>query len=123
MDSYPSLRQVYSHTALYPKQKENNEDFVIAVDSSGVKVANRGEWIRHKWKVRRGWIKVYIAVDVKTKEVVSIEVTDESVGDGEMLPPHWWKMQRRIKEGNQIGQWEMVLMIAERISIIWIAKG
>jgi len=66
--------------------KENNEDFVIAVDSSGVKVANRGEWIRHKWKVRRGWIKVHIAVDVKTKEVVSIEVTDESVGDGEMLP-------------------------------------
>ncbi|RLG39329.1 MAG: hypothetical protein DRN91_00150 [Candidatus Alkanophagales archaeon] len=48
----------------------------MAVDSSGVKVANRGEWIRHKWKVRRGWIKVHIEVDVKTKEVVSIEVTD-----------------------------------------------
>jgi len=26
--------------------------------------------------VRRGWIKVHIEVDVKTKEVVSIEVTD-----------------------------------------------
>lgn len=66
--------------------KEGNEDFVIAVDSSGVKVANRGEWIRHKWKVRKGWIKVHIAVDVNTKEVVSIEITDESVGDGKMLP-------------------------------------
>ena len=65
--------------------KESNEDFVIAVDSSGVKVSNRGEWIRHKWKVRKGWIKVHIAVDVKTKEVVSIEITDESVGDGKML--------------------------------------
>ncbi len=66
--------------------KESNEDFVIAVDSSGVKVANRGEWIRHKWKVRKGWIKVHIAVDVNTKEVVSVEITDESVGDGKMLP-------------------------------------
>jgi len=25
-------------------------------------------------------------VDVNTKEVVSIEITDESVGDGKMLP-------------------------------------
>jgi len=66
--------------------KESNDNFVIAVDSSGVKVANRGEWVRHKWKVRKGWIKVHIAVDVNTKEVVSIEITDESVGDGKMLP-------------------------------------
>ena len=27
-----------------------NVDVVIAVDSTGIKVANRGEWIRHKWK-------------------------------------------------------------------------
>ena len=40
------------------------------------------------WKVRRGWIKVHIAVDVKTKEVVSVEITDESIGDGKMLL-HW----------------------------------
>ena len=35
--------------------------------------------------MRKGWIKVHVAVDVKTKEVVSIEITDESVGDGKML--------------------------------------
>ena len=66
--------------------KESKDDFVIAIDSSGVKVANRGEWMRHKWKVRKGWIKVHIAVDVNTNEVVSIEITDESTGDGKMLP-------------------------------------
>ncbi len=27
---------------------------VISLDSSGVKVTNRGEWMRQKWKVRRG---------------------------------------------------------------------
>jgi hypothetical protein len=55
---------------------------VIAVDSTGIKVTNRGEWMREKWKVHRGWIKVHIAVDVKTKQIVAIEVTDERASDG-----------------------------------------
>ena len=32
-------------------------DIVIALDSTGIKVANRGEWIRHKWHVRKGYLK------------------------------------------------------------------
>ena len=60
----------------------SNEPIVIAVDSTGIKVTNRGEWMREKWKVHRGWIKVHLAVDVKTKEIVAIEVTDERVSDG-----------------------------------------
>ena len=31
--------------------------------SNGAKVTNRGEWIRQKWTVHRGWIKVHISVD------------------------------------------------------------
>ena len=31
----------------------NDDNFVIAIDSTGIKVTNRGEWIRHKWKVKR----------------------------------------------------------------------
>jgi hypothetical protein len=27
-------------------------DIVIALDSTGIKVANRGEWMRHKWLER-----------------------------------------------------------------------
>jgi len=60
-------------------------DIVVAVDSSGMKVTNRGEWIRNKWKIRKGWIKVHIAVDVKTKRLLALEVTDERVSDGKML--------------------------------------
>ena len=30
---------------------------IIALDSSGVKVTNRGEWMRERWRRRRGWIK------------------------------------------------------------------
>lgn len=60
----------------------SSESVVIAVDSSGIKVTNRGEWMREKWKIHRGWIKVHLAVDVETKEIVGIEVTDETVSDG-----------------------------------------
>lgn len=42
-----------------------NEDVVIAVDSTGIKVANRGEWIRHKWSSRKGFIKIHVAVDTR----------------------------------------------------------
>jgi len=55
---------------------------VIAVDSTGIKVSNRGEWMREKWRVHRGWIKVLLAVNVETKEIAEIEVTDERVSDG-----------------------------------------
>ena len=42
-------------------------DIVIALDSTGIKVANRGEWMRHKWHVRKGYLKIHVAVDIKRK--------------------------------------------------------
>jgi hypothetical protein len=67
-------------------------DVTIAVDSSGIKVSNRGEWIRKKWRVKRGFIKVHIAVDTKTRQILAIEVTREDVGDGRVL--------RRLVDGS-----------------------
>ena len=43
------------------------------------KVANRGEWIRHKWHVRRGYLKIHVAVNIKNKKIISLEVTSEEV--------------------------------------------
>ena len=63
------------------------EDLVVAIDSTGMKVTNRGEWTRHKWKTRKGWIKIHIAVDTRTKKLLALKVTDEQVGDGKMLKP------------------------------------
>ena len=59
----------------------------IAVDASGIKVADRGEWIRRRWRRRRDFLKIHIAVDVETKQIVAMEVTDERTGDGRMLKP------------------------------------
>ena len=58
---------------------------MIALDSTGIKVANRGEWMRHKWHVRKGYLKIHVAVDIKKKRILSLEVTSEEVHDGKML--------------------------------------
>ena len=53
-----------------------NEPMVIALDASGIKVSNRGEWIGHKWRVRRGYLKIHITVDIESKRILAMEVTD-----------------------------------------------
>jgi hypothetical protein len=64
-----------------------DEDVTIAVDSTGIKVSNRGEWIRQKWAVKRGFIKVHLAVDVRKGKILSMEVTKEDVPDERVLVP------------------------------------
>jgi len=69
----------------------------LAVDASGIKVADRGEWMRLKWRRRRGFLKIHLAVDVKTKQIVAMEVTDERAGDGGMLKPLVEQAERRCR--------------------------
>ena len=57
------------------------KDVVIAIDSTGIKVANRGEWIRHKWKIRRGFLKIHVGADIKSKKIISYKITDEHSHD------------------------------------------
>jgi len=67
--------------------KEFEDDyFIIAIDSTGIKVTNRGQWIRDKWGIRKGYLKIHIAVDIKSKKILSMKVTDEHVHDSKMLP-------------------------------------
>jgi len=61
-------------------------DAIVALDATGMKVSSRGDWMRHKWKVRKGWIKVHIAVDTQTKKLLALQITDERTGDGQLLP-------------------------------------
>lgn len=63
----------------------SNNPVSIAVDSSGVKVHNTGDWIRHVWKVKKGYLKIHFAVDIKTGQVVSMDVSSEKVHDGKRL--------------------------------------
>jgi transposase len=70
-----------------PVLDTSDEPVVIALDSSGVKVTNRGEWMRKKWKSKKGWLKIHLAVDVKTKKIISMKVTKETVGDNRKFKP------------------------------------
>ena len=81
----------------------SNEPIVLAVDASGIKVSNRSEWIRHKWKVKRGYLKIHIAVDVKRKKILALEVTDEKVADGRMLQPLVEEASKNGKVAKTIG--------------------
>ncbi|HIC94823.1 MAG TPA: IS5 family transposase [Anaerolineae bacterium] len=81
------------------------EEVVISLDGSGIKVSNRGEWMRKQWKVRRGWIKVHLAVDKGKKQCVAIEVTDESVGGQEKFKPLVEEADRNIRaKGGRVAQ-------------------
>ena len=68
------------------KSSLNDDYFVIAIDSTGIKVTNRGEWIRHKWNIKRGYLKIHVAVDIKRKRILSLHATSEQVHDGKVLP-------------------------------------
>jgi hypothetical protein len=69
--------------------RELGDDVVIAIDASGIKVTNRGEWRRELWgdKSKRGYLKIHVAVDTKTKQILAMEVTDERTGDSKMFKP------------------------------------
>ena len=66
---------------------DNDDDIIISIDSTGIKVTNRGQWMDEKWNTqnRKGYLKIHVAVDIKTKEILALEVTDEKVHDGRML--------------------------------------
>jgi len=83
---YTTLHKRISKQPLDLQIPEN--DAVVAVDSTGIKVTNRGDWMREKHgKKRRGWLKVHVAVDVESKRLLSLEVTEEDTSDSEVLRP------------------------------------
>jgi len=66
---------------------DDDDHIVISVDSNGAKVTNRGQCMDEKWNVQntKGYLKIHLAVNIKTKEILALEVTDEKVQDGKML--------------------------------------
>ncbi len=56
---------------------------IIMLDATGVKVFGEGEWKRkiHGASTRRKWLKIHIAVDAKTQEIISVEATKSSITD------------------------------------------
>ncbi len=72
------------------KSKEFKDEYiVIAIDSTGIKVTDRGQWMQDKWNLRKnkkGYLKIHIAINVKTKKILAMQITDEHVHDSKPLP-------------------------------------
>jgi hypothetical protein len=64
---------------------KSNRPVSIAVNELGVKARNGGDCIRRIWKVKKGYLKIHFAVDIKTGQVVSMNVSSEKVGDRKRL--------------------------------------
>ena len=82
-------------------------NLVTGIDGSGMKVSNRGEWIRQKWAVRRGWIKVVILGDVDGN-IVDIRVGMRMLMNG-LRAEEWCVIIKRILKRF----WQMACMIAK----------
>ncbi len=50
-------------------------------DSTGLKPTSRGDWMGKKWDIKRGFIKMHIMVDSKTRKIYAVSITDEKSGD------------------------------------------
>ena len=82
---------------------------IIAIDGTGIKVTNRGQWMSEKWNVqnrKKGYLKIHVAVNIKTKEILALEVTDEKVHDGKMLT----KLIDRVLDNQGITKIKSVLV-------------
>lgn len=71
----------------------------VGNDGSGIKVSNRGEWMRQKWQVRRGWIKAVITMDVDNKKLLDIEVFEKGDSEPDIFARH---IKQLIKKGANI---------------------
>jgi hypothetical protein len=106
--SYSQInRRVNALNLDFPVKESKNiiigEDEVGA-DASGIKVTNRGEWIRHKWRVQRGWIKVVVLGNKKGRVVdVMVGVEDElneNEASREMLQVHHKTLSKFYGDGG-----------------------
>jgi hypothetical protein len=75
---------------------------ITGIDGSGIKVGRRGEWIRHKWKIKKGWIKVVILGDTGGNVVdirIGNEILDERSAGRGMLRKNKKNIKKVIMDG------------------------
>ncbi len=103
---YTTISRRINRLDIKIENDDKNKDFkdeyiVIAVDSTGIKVTNSGQWMRDKWHIKnkKGYLKIHVAVNVKTKKILSMKVTDEHVHDSKALPE---LVENTIKSSNSM---------------------
>ena len=64
------------------------EPIALIVDASGLTVSRKGHYIEQKWiRKKKEFVKLHIAVDAKSKKVVSFRITKGTVHDAKKFCP------------------------------------
>ncbi len=82
---------------LTPEFKVEDSSLIVGTDGSGIKVSNRGDWVREKWKVRKGWIKVVILGDTKGR-IVDVRVGNEDLEEKKSSRGMLRKNKKNVKK-------------------------
>ncbi len=99
VNNYSNACRRINDLALTLPEIDFDKPIYVGNDGSGIKVSNRGEWMRQKWQVRRGWIKAVITMDVEKKKILDIEVFDKGDSEPDIFGRH---IDKLIKNGAKI---------------------
>jgi len=87
-----NVRDIYNNTRI-------RKSITLVVDASGLSTSNKGHYIEDKWKKeRREYLKLHVAVDVKSKQIILFRVTKGTVHDNKKFVP----MIKEISKNNTI---------------------
>ena len=78
---------------------KDKKPITLIVDASGLTITKKGDYIEQKWiRKKKEFIKLHIAVDAKSKKVVSFRVTKGNIHDSKKFSP----MIREVSEQYDI---------------------
>ena len=80
----------------------------LVIDSTGVKVYGEGEWKvrQHGLSKRRSWLKLHLAPDATTGEIVAAVATTCAMSDGEVLPELLAAVEGEIEQVSADGAYD-----------------
>jgi transposase len=73
---------------ILPMRLDRAEPLHLPVDSTGLKIYGKGEWLDQKHGIRscQRWRKLHLGVDAITQQIVALDLTPDDVGDIYEMP-------------------------------------
>ena len=83
---YSTLQKRFESLEIVLAVYQNREAQEVAIDSSGIKTSNRGEYktLRYDGAKKKKYIKIHIELNIKSNQVIACEVTTSDVADSQM---------------------------------------
>jgi hypothetical protein len=90
------------------KVQKTKEITHLVIDSTGLKVYGDGEWKvrKHGTSKRRTWKKLHLAINSDTFDIEAFSLTDNNVGDNEMLEELLGSIDKKIKKASLDGAYD-----------------